>query len=131
MKFHSIKKVSMIFYFLLYKDISTLISIQEHKDLGEIISHDLKATTPCNEVAAKYYCALWPLCRSFKCFDDKMFRVLYPTYVRLHLKYCIQAANSCLIKDINPLERIQRVGTKVPYDERSERLNLYPLYPRT
>ena len=118
---------------------TSLPRVQEHKDLGVIISHDLKTTTHCNAVASKGYRALWSLRRAFKCFDEDMFRILYPTYVRPHLEYCIQAASPCLIKDTKSLERVQRVGTKLvkglsklPYDERLKRLNLFPLsYRRT
>ncbi|KAH9595221.1 hypothetical protein MS3_00009929 [Schistosoma haematobium] len=113
--------------------------VQEHKDLGVILSHDLKTTAHCKAAAVKGFRALWSLRRAFKSFDEETFRILYPIYVRPHLEYCIQAASPCLVKDTNSLERVQRVGTKLvkglsrlPYDERLKRLNLFPLsYRRT
>ncbi|CAH8478349.1 unnamed protein product [Schistosoma guineensis] len=113
--------------------------VQEHKDLGVILSHDLKTTTHCKAAAVKGFRALWSLRRAFKSFDEGTFRILYPIYVRPHLKYCIQAASPCLVKDTNSLERVQRVGTelvkglsRLPYDERLKRPNFLPLsYRRT
>ncbi|CAH8623495.1 unnamed protein product [Schistosoma bovis] len=113
--------------------------VQEHKDLGVILSHDLKTTAHCKAAAVKGFRALWSLRRAFKSFDEETFRILYPIYVRPHLEYCIQAASPCLVKDTNSIERVQRVGTKLvkglsrlPYDERLKRLNLFPLsYRRT
>ncbi|KAH9596271.1 DEAD (Asp-Glu-Ala-Asp) box polypeptide 23 [Schistosoma haematobium] len=87
----------------------------EHKDLGVIISHDLKTATHCSTAAVKGFRALWSLRRA-------------PSF-----EYCIQTANPCLAKDTNSLERVQRVGTKLvrghpklPYDERLKRLNISP-----
>ncbi|VDP70114.1 unnamed protein product [Schistosoma curassoni] len=113
--------------------------VQEHKDLGVVLSHDLKTTTRCKAATVKGFCALWSLRRPFKFFDEETFRILYPTYIRPHLEYCIQAASPCLVKDTNSLECVQRVGTKLvkgpsrlPYGERLKRLNLFPLsYRRT
>ena len=61
-------------------------------------------------------------------------RILYKTYVRVYLEYCIQAWSTYYIKDIKHLEKIQRRATKlVPglrnksYSEHLKCLNLYSL----
>ena len=93
-------------------DGTSIPRLQEHNDLGILISHDLETTTHCNAAAAKGYRALRLLRRPFKCFDEEMFRILYPTYVGLCLKYCVQATSPCLIKDTNSLEGVRHVGIK-------------------
>ncbi|VDP42506.1 unnamed protein product [Schistosoma curassoni] len=107
--------------------------------ITNVIRLDLETTTHCKAAAVKGFRALWSLRRAFKSFDEEPFRTLYPIYVRPHLEYRIQAANTCLIKATNSLEHVQCVGTKLvkglsrlPYDERLKRLNLFPLsYRRT
>lgn len=39
----------------------------------------------CNAAAGTVFCALSSLNRESKCFDEEMFRVLYITYVSIHL----------------------------------------------
>ncbi|CAH8438915.1 unnamed protein product [Schistosoma intercalatum] len=97
-------------------DGTSLPRVQEHKNLGVTTGHDLKTITHCNAAAAKGYRELWSLRLAFKCFDKEMFRILYPTYVRPHLEYCIQATSPCLIKDTNSLDRVQPVRTELVKD---------------
>ncbi|CAH8873911.1 unnamed protein product [Trichobilharzia szidati] len=111
-----------------------LPDVREQKDLGIIVSHDLKTTANCNRAAAKAFRMLWALRRSFKRLDEGIFQVLHATYVRPHLEYYIQAASPCFKKEAHTLERVQRIGTKLvsgishlPYDKRMEHLNLFPL----
>ena len=59
------------------------------------------------------------------------FKVLYTTYVRPHLDYCVQAVGPVFKQDINALEKIQCRATKlvkrlqnVSYQERLKQLNL-------
>ena len=65
------------------------------------------------------------------------FAVLYKTYIRPHLEYCVQAWNPCMQKDIITLERVQRRATKLvsairelTYPERLQELQLYSLEQR-
>nr|CAH8840869.1 unnamed protein product [Trichobilharzia regenti] len=111
-----------------------LPDVKEQKDLGIIVSNDLKTTANCNAAAAKAFRMLWAIRRAFKRLDEGMFQILYATYVRPHLEYCIQATSPCFKKEAHILERVQRVGTKLvsgishlPYDKRMEHLNLFPL----
>ena len=75
--------------------------------------------------------------RTFKFINKDSFTILYKTYIRPHLEFCIQAWNPSLKKDIHTLEKVQRRATKlVPgirhleYPDRLEMLNLYSLEQR-
>ena len=104
------------------------------KDLGVLVSYDLKVEQQCDKAAKKAMRVLGMIKRSFKKLDEESLRTLYCTYVRPHLEYCIQAWLPYLKKDINKLEKVQRRATKLiprlsrlQYEERLKRLRLYPL----
>ena len=71
---------------------------------------------------------------NFKRLDEKDFLLIYKTYIRPHVKYCVQAWSPHLAKDIQTLEKVQRSSTKLvslikklPYETRLEKLGLLML----
>jgi len=67
----------------------------------------------------------------FKITDTEDFGILYKTYVRPHLKYCIQAWSSKLQKDKMLLQKVQRRATrmvkgfkKLPHETRLKKLGI-------
>jgi hypothetical protein len=104
---------------------------KEEKDLGVIVSDDLKVSKQCNKAASSANRMLGMVKRNFICRDREVIIPLYKSIIRPHLDYCVQAWRPHLRKDILRLEKIQRRTTKMvagfellPYEERLRRLNL-------
>ena len=111
--------------------------ITKEKDLGVWLSDDLKPANQCKAAAGKATGALRQIKNSFMYITKDSFQILYNTYVRPHLEYCVQAWNPYYRKDIQRLERIQRRATKLvrgledlTYEERLVELDLYSLERR-
>ena len=51
--------------------------------------------------------------RSFPRLDKDDFLLLYKTYIRPHIEYCLQAGSPHLAKDIDTLERVQKAATNL------------------
>jgi len=114
-----------------------LESTVEEKDLGVTTSRDLKSHEQCVQAAKKAQSVLGMIKRHLKVIDKEDFKLLYKTYIRPHLEYCVQAWSPHLKKDIECLERIQHRATKMvrglkrkPYDERLKILGMYTLQQR-
>eukprot|EP00794_Sanderia_malayensis_P003391 gene3390-3881_t len=104
------------------------------KDVGVWISDDLKPSTQCSKAAAKASGSLGFIKRAFKHIDKDSFVILYNSYVRPHMEYCVQAWSPYYVKDIDCLEKIQRRATKLvkhirkwTYEQRLSYLGLYSL----
>ena len=110
---------------------------EEEKDLGIVITRDLKSAEQCTQSAKKAQSVLGMVRGHFRILDKEDFIVIYKTYIRPHLEYCVQAWSPHLKKDIECLERIQRRATKsvkgfkkMEYNERLKQLGLYTLEKR-
>ena len=75
--------------------------------------------------------------RNFKKLDEEDFILIYKTYIRPHMEYCVQAWSPNLVKDIRILESVLRTATimvptlrKLPYELRLQRLGLTTLERR-
>ena len=117
--------------------LSKLAEVTEEKDLGIINTYDLKSARQCTEAAKKASTVLILIKRHFHDINIPTFRILYKTFVRPHLEYCVQVWSPYSRKDINTLERIQMRATKlVPelrhltYNKRLHRLDLTTLEKR-
>ena len=122
----------------LYHINGTLISpVNEEKDLGVIISKDLKSEKHTIQCVKKANKMLGMIKRTFSFMDKDMLVQLIKTFIRPHLEYGQQASSPYLRKDIDMLEAVQRRATKLlksiehlPYEERLKHLNLYSLEDR-
>ncbi len=71
---------------------------------------------------------------SFSTISKEMFHVLYGTYIRPHLEYCVQVWASYYLKDMKTLEKVQQRATNLvksiknkSYDARLKYLGLFSL----
>ncbi|MEW8548554.1 MAG: reverse transcriptase family protein [Candidatus Thiodiazotropha sp.] len=116
---------------------TTLEKVSEECDLGVYLTEDLKPSLQCVKAAKKASSALGIVKRTFSTFDISSFALLYKTYVRCHMEYCVQAWCPYYRKDIEILEKIQKRATRmVPelknlsYSERLKHLGLTSLEDR-
>ena len=107
------------------------------RDLGIIISKDLKATAHCDAASKKAMVALRLLKMTFSRLTTDNFKALYTTYVRPHMDYCLSAVGPHMAQDLQRLERVQRRATKLireirhlPYQERLLKLDLITIKDR-
>ena len=115
-----------------------VIETREEKDLGVLITHDLKHEKQVIAASQIAMTVLRSVKRAFVRFDIETFSIIYTTYIRPHLEYCIQAWAPYYAKYILLLlEKVQRRATKLvwglkelSYEEILERLQLFSLEER-
>ena len=107
------------------------------KDLGVIVSQNLKFSQQCIEASKKANKMLGFINRNFTYKSKDIILPLYSSLVRPHLEYAVQFWDPHLSKDIQKLESIQRRATKLipnlrnkTYEERLRELNLFSLEKR-
>jgi len=120
-----------------YMDGKQLDTAEEEKDLGIIISKDLKVSQQCKQAYAKASRMLGLINRSIKHKDRDILLSLYKSLVRPHLEYCIPAWSPHCVKDKELIERIQHRFTRMfpdlrrlPYLRRLQHLELWTLEER-
>ena len=114
-----------------------LSAVTKEKDLGVIISNDLKPSQQCSEVVKTANKLVGFIGRVFENKSEKVMLNLYNSLVRPHLEYCVQFWSPYYRKDIEKLEKVQRRITKMiprlrnkPYEERLKELKLFSLSKR-
>jgi hypothetical protein len=115
----------------------TLSKTEEERDLGIVITSNMKVSTQCSKAAIKAMQILRLIKRHFSYIDREDFRILYKSFIRPHLEYCVQAWSPFLVKDVKCLEQVQRRATKmvvglehVHYERRLRLLGLQSLENR-
>jgi hypothetical protein len=81
---------------------------EEERDVGVIMSHNLKPSAQCTRAAKTASVVLGQIGRSFKYRDKKVFPKLYTRYGRPHLEFSSAAWSPWLQKDIDCLEKVQK-----------------------
>jgi len=121
-------------YFLQGK---ALESTDSEKDLGVVITSDLKFSKQCIAVEKKAQKLLGYIKRQFGYRNKEIVLSLYNSLVRPHLEYAVQFWNPSYRKDITRLERVQARATKLipelrhmSYADRLKELNLFSLETR-
>jgi hypothetical protein len=91
----------------------SLIKTVEERDLGIILTNDLKWDHHINVAAGKAYKKLGLIKHSFSNLDEVSIKLLYTSLVRPHLEYGAPIWNPFLKKDIEKLEKVQHAATRI------------------
>ena len=83
-----------------------LAECQEEKDLGVLVSNNLKVGPQCNQAFQKANRMLGLLKRMIDNKTSHIMLSLYKSLVRPHVEYCVSAWSPHYIKDKDTLERI-------------------------
>ena len=109
-----------------------LAESDREKDLGIVVSQDLKTHVQCLEARNKANRMLGIINRNVSYKSKDVITKLYNSYVRPHLEYCIQAWRPYHRGDIDMLEKVQRRATKLipslrrlSYEDRLRELNMF------
>ena len=115
----------------------TLAKTEAEKDLGVLVSSNLKPSNHVAVVAARANSRLGIIKRNFEYLDKEMLRTLYLSLVRPLLEYAVQSWSPYLQRDIDTIEKVQRRATKLvpelsnmPYEQRCKELNIQTLKER-
>ena len=113
---------------------SILSDVTFEKDLGVVITGDLKPSRQCAAAAARANRVLGLVKRNFNSFSKEIVLNLYKQLVRPHLDYAAQAWSPFYEKDKFLLEQVQRRATRLisevrnlPYHSRLKQLGLTTL----
>ena len=90
-----------------------LESVEQEKDVGVMISNDLKPSLQCSTAAKKANSVLGRMAKSFTYRDRVVWVRLYKTYVRPHLEYAVQAWSPWTQADSKVLEDVQRRAVRM------------------
>jgi len=96
-------------------DGSELDTVDEEKDLGIIITKDLKVSQQCKQAYSKANRMLGALSRTIRSKDNRILLNLYKSVVRVrpHLEYCTSSWSPHYVKDKGLLEKVQHRFTKM------------------
>jgi hypothetical protein len=78
-----------------------LAAISEEKDLGVFVRSGVNVSNHCNKSAAKARRIIGMVRRNFRGLHKDEFLLLYKTYIRLHIEYCMQTLSPYLANDID------------------------------
>ena len=115
----------------------TLDTVDSEKDLGIMISSDLKSSNQCILACSKANKMLGMIKRTISYKKPEIMVRLYKSLVRPHLEYCVSAWAPHYAKDKELLERVQHRFTRLikevrgkDYVDRLKELNLWTLEER-
>jgi ribonucleases P/MRP protein subunit RPP40 len=84
-----------------------LAEVEEERDIGVIITNNLKPAKQCAKAAATARAVLGQISRAFHFRDKSTFVKLYKTYVRPHLEFCTPTWSPWGKMDTDCLEKVQ------------------------
>ena len=90
-----------------------LATCSTYKDLGVIVSNDLKPAEQIAKCVAKANQMVGMIRRTFSYIDKEIFLRTYKVFVRPILEYCQQSWAPYLVKDIEEIEKVQQRAAKL------------------
>ncbi len=116
---------------LTFTDGKSVEMVESAKDLGVFTDSSFKPSLQCKEAYARARATFFMIRRRFAILTPAIFRPLYLAMVRPHLNYAVPASFPYLQKDIQLIERMQRLPTtcvksfrSLPYPVRLHELKL-------
>ena len=114
-----------------------LARTEEERDIGVVVSDNLKPATQCIKAAQTANVVLGQILRAFHFCDRHTFLNLYKQYVRQHLECAVAVWSPWTAADTSSLERVQQKAVKAisglkagTYEERLAELGLPSLMDR-
>ena len=95
---------------------AVLTKKDEVKDLGIIVTPNLKPSTHVARIAAKANSMLGRVKRAFTFMYNHMLNNLYPSLIRSAMEFDVPACSPKLNKDIVKLEKVQSRATKMVHE---------------
>ena len=100
---------------------------EAEKDLGIMVANNGKTKLQAEKAIHKANHELGKMRKTFRFFNIKLFRILYPTYIRPQLEFASSAWNVLSKESVNKMESIQGRATKMVFELRTlseqDRLN--------
>jgi len=90
-----------------------LDTVDGEKDLGVMISSDMKSSSQCIHACSKASKMLGMIKKTISYKNPEIMVRLYKTLVRLHLEYCVSVLSTHYTKDKELLERVQHRFTRM------------------
>ena len=87
---------------------------ESERDLGVIVSKNLKWHEHIQNIASKANRILGMLKRTFESRELELWKKLYISLVRPHLEFAVQVWNPTLQTDIDTIEKVQERATRIP-----------------
>ena len=120
-----IKKTKVLDETRFYINQDYVNEVSSIKDLGVIVSNDLKWTNHIDHITNKASIISYQLLKTIKSNNIWTWMKLFTTYIRPMLEFNTPIWSPYLLKDINKIERVQRNFTKVAFNRCKIPFNSY------
>ena len=91
----------------------TTCRVYEKVSFSSNVTHQMKSSSQCLKSAATARKVIGMVRMTFRNLDVSDFRLIYKTYIRPHLEFCIQAWSPHFVKDIQVLENVEKAATNL------------------